>query len=132
MRHRRTLAAILAGLAVFGGVFASAATLGGISTATIGANNTTIAACDSDGVTATYTSSWDATDKRYEISAVTVAGVADTCDTQTLKVALTDSAGAQLSEGTLSLPNSVATSFDVSLSGSVAATSASGVHVIIA
>lgn len=132
MRRKRILTAMLAGLVVFGSVFAFAATLGGISTATIGANNSAVAACDTDGVTATYTSAWDATDKRYEISSATVSGVADTCDGQTMKVALTDSAGAQLSEGSLSIPTSGATSFNVSLAASVAATSASGVHVIIA
>lgn len=132
MRSNRIFIAILAGLVVFGGVFAFAATLGGISTATIGANNSAVTACDTDGVTATYTSAWDATDKRYEISSATVSGVADTCDGQTMKVALTDSAGDQLSEGTLSIPTSGATSFNVSLGASVAATAASGVHVIIA
>lgn len=132
MRKGRILTAVLAGLVVFGGVFAFAATLGGISTATIGANNTAVAACDTDGVTATYTSAWDATDKRYEISTVTVSGVADTCDGQTMKATLTDSSGAQLSEGSLSIPTSGATSFNVSLSASVSASAASGVHVIIA
>ena len=132
MTRRRTLTAVLVGLTVFGTVFAFAATLGGITTATIGANNATVAACDSDGLTTTYTSAWDATDKRYEISQVSVTGVSDACDGQTMKVALTDAAGAQLGEGTLAIPASAATSFTVPLTTSVSATAASGVHVIIA
>lgn len=130
--NKRTLVAVLAGLSVFGGAFAFAATLGGITTASVGANNVAIAACDTDGVNTTYTSAWDATDKRYEVSQVTVSGVSDSCDGQTMKVSLTDSADAQLSEGTLAIPTSGATSFNVSLGSAVAATAASGVHVIIA
>lgn len=132
MGKRRALIAVLAGLAVFGAVSAFAATLGGISTATIGANNVAVAACDTDGISTTYTSAWDATDDRYEISQVTVSGVSDTCDGQTMKVALTDASGNQLDEGTLAIPASAATSFNVALTASVAATAASGVHVIIA
>jgi hypothetical protein len=42
---------------------------------------------------------WDATDERYEVSTVTVGGVADTCDGLTLSVTLADTGGAQIGAG---------------------------------
>ena len=130
--RKRVLIGILAGLAVFGVVFAMAASLGGITSGDVGADNTVVAACDTDGVTTNYTVGWDATDKRYEISTVTVGGVADTCDGDTLSVSLTDSSGTQIGSGSLSIPTSGATSFPVSMSTPPSANATTGVHVAIA
>ena len=113
--RRRFVISVLAGLIVFAAVFAMAASLGGITSGTVGADTTTVAACDSDGVTAAYTVAWEATDKRYEISTVTVGAVADACDSLTLSVTLTDSTGAQIRTGSLTIPTSGATSFVVSM-----------------
>ena len=77
---KRTLIAVFAGLIVFAGVFAMAASLGGITSNDVGADNTTVASCDTNGVTTSYATGWDATDKRYEITSVTVGGVNDACD----------------------------------------------------
>jgi hypothetical protein len=129
---RRFVISVLAGLVVFAAVFAMAASLGGITSGTVGADTTTVAACDSDGVTATYTVAWDATDERYEISTVTVGGVAAACDGLTLSVTLTDSGGAQIGSGTLGLPSSPATSFDVTMAPQPSANATAGIHVAIA
>lgn len=129
---KRFLIAVLAGLAVFGVVFAMAASLGGITSDKVGADNTAVAACDTDGVATSYAVAWDATDKRYEISSVTVSGVADACDGQTLSVSLTDSSGAQIGSGSLALPSSAATSFAVLLTTQPSASATTGVHVAIA
>ena len=93
-----------------------AASLGGITSNKVGADNTAIASCDTDGVTTAYATSWDTTDKRYEVTSVTVAGVNDACDGQTLSVSLTDSTGAQIGSGSLAIPTSAAVSHSVSLS----------------
>jgi hypothetical protein len=129
---RRFVISVLAGLVVFAAVFAMAASLGGITSGTVGADTTTVAACDSNGVTAAYTVAWDATDERYEISTVTVGGVADTCDGLVLSVTLADSGGAQIGSGTLTLPTSGATSFGVSMSPQPSASATTGIHVAIA
>jgi hypothetical protein len=121
----------VAAVTVFSAVLASAATLGGVTTDKIGAEDATIAACDSNGVTTSYTSSWDSTDKRYEIATVTVKGVADTCDGQTLKVTLADTTGVSLSEGTLTIPASVAVDHAVTLATPVSTESTSAVHANI-
>jgi hypothetical protein len=131
---KRTLVALVAGLAVFASTFAFAATLGGLTSGEVGANNVLVAACDTDGVSTSYSgATWDATDERYEVGSVTVSGINNACDGDVLKVTLADSGGAQLSEGTLNpIPTDGAvTSYAVSLSAAVAATSVENVHVVI-
>jgi uncharacterized membrane-anchored protein len=129
---KRTGIAVLAALLVFGGVLAMAASLGGITSTKVGADNTALASCDTDGVNTSYTTAWDGTDDRYEISTVTVSGVADACDGQTLSVSLTDSTSNQIGSGSIAIPTSAATSFDVSLSTAASAKDSTGVHVLIA
>ena len=128
---RRMIIAALAGVTVFGSVFAMAASLGGVSSSKIGADNVAVGSCDSDGVSTSYRSAWDATDKRYEISAVTVSGVNDACDGQTLSVSLTDASGGQIGTGNAAIPSSASTSFSVSLGTAASAKLAEGVHVLI-
>jgi hypothetical protein len=122
---------LLAVVTVFGAVFAMAASLGGISSANLGADDAVVASCDTDGVGTTYTSGWDSTDDRYETSAVTVAGVADTCDGRTMKVTLIDSSNDSLGEGTLTIPTSVATSHSVTMSPAPSSEAVTGVHITI-
>lgn len=129
--RKRVLISILAGLIVFAGVLAMAASLGGITSTTVGADNTVVASCDTNGVTTSYATGWDATDERYEITSVTVGGVNDACDGQTLSVSLTDSTGAQIGSGSLSIPTSVATSHTVTMSPAPSAKLTEGVHVLI-
>ena len=87
--------------------------------------------CDTNGVTTTYASGWDTTDKRYEVTAVTVGAVADACDGQTMSVTLTDSTGASIGTGSLSIPTSVAVSHAVSISAPPSSKLVTGVHVTI-
>jgi hypothetical protein len=130
---KRTIAGILAGLTVFGAVFAMAASLGGITSGSVGADDAVVASCDTDGVSTTYASSWDATDKRYEVTSVTVAGIDNNCDAKTLSVSLTDASGAQIGSGSVAIPtNLLATDATVTLSSAASAKLTEGVHVAIA
>jgi hypothetical protein len=129
--RKRTILALLASLAVFGSLYAMAASLGGITSNKVGADSAVVASCDTDGVTTSYTTSWDSTNKRYSISSVTVGGVADTCDGETLSVSLKDTSGTQLGSGSLAIPSSVATSFSVSMSPTPSAKLTEGVDVLI-
>jgi len=133
IRHmkKRILISIVIALVVFAGVLAMAASLGGITSSTVGADDTVVASCDTDGVTAGYTTAWDVTDERYEITAVTIGGVSDTCDSQTMAVSLTDSTGAQIGTGNLLIPSSAATSHSVTLSTAPSAELTVGLHVVI-
>ena len=129
--RKRVLVSILAGLVVFAGVFAMAASLGGITSNKVGADNTVVASCDTDGVSTSYATGWDATDKRYEVTSVTVGGVNDACDGQTLSVSLTDSTGAQIGSGSVAIPTSAVTSHTVTMSTAPSAKLTEGVHVLI-
>ncbi len=130
--NKRMLFATLVALACFGSVYAMASSLGGVTSTNVGADNTAVASCDTGGVASAYTTAWDATDKRYEVTVVTISGVADTCDGQTLSVSLTDSTGAQIGSGSTAIPTSVATSFAVTLTTASSAKLTENIHVLIA
>ena len=131
---RNILIKLLAALTVGGLVFAMAATLS-VSSGGVGAGDTTVASCDTDGVSTAYTTAWDATDKRYEITTVTVGGLADACDDKTIKVSLTDSTGASIGAGTAAniTVDSILTDTTeaVTLTTAPSAARTTGVHVTI-
>ena len=87
---RRRMLAVAAGLATFSVIGAFAATLGGLSSDQLGADATLVASCDTDGVGLDYTTVYDATDDRYEVSSVTVTGIAAACAGQSLSVTISD------------------------------------------
>ena len=127
---KRTLIAVLAGVAVFGGTFAFAASLGTITTGSVGASAAVVASCDTDGITTSYSSpAWSASNKRYEVSSVNVTSINTACNGSTIKVTLKDSAGVQLGEASGTVAAGAAS---LTLSGGVAASSVSGVDVVIA
>jgi hypothetical protein len=121
----------LAALTAFGAVMAMAASLGGVSPDALGAEDATVAACDTNGIATSFSSAWDATDERYETSTVTIEGVSDSCDGQTIKVTVTDSTGQSLSEGTLAIPTNATVDHVVTLASGVATEDATSVHVNI-
>jgi hypothetical protein len=130
---RRTIAGIVAGLTVFGAVFASAASLGGITSGNVGADNAAVTSCDTDGVTTAYATSWDATDDRYEVTSVTVTGIANACDGKTLSVSLTDVSSNQIGSGTVTVPtDALGFQASVTLSPAASAQLTVGVHASIA
>jgi hypothetical protein len=130
--RKRMILALLGSVAVFGSLYGMAASLGGISSGNVGADSAVVASCDTNGISTAYGTAWSATDKRYAITSVTVSGVADTCDGETLSVSLTDSTGAQIGAGTLAIPVSVATSHTVTMSTPPSAQATTGVNVLIA
>lgn len=128
---KRFIIALLLTVTVFATVFGLAATLN-VSPDTLGAGNNSVGSCDTDGVSSAYANSWDATDKRFEVTSVTVNGIADACDGNTMKVALTDSANVSLADGSVTVPTGAGTSATVSaLSANPAASSVSNIHVVI-
>lgn len=103
---KRSITAILAGGAVFGATVAFAATLT-VDGNNLGAGADTdgISSCDTDGIFVDYAVAWDGTDKRYEVSSITAYGVAAACDGETLKVTLTGTGGASVTEVTTAVDN---------------------------
>lgn len=103
MRRTRLLAAIIAGVTVFATVFAVAASLT-VTSSTLGAGTGTVASCDTDGVSTSYTVAYTAAAGGYTIGNVSVDGIATTgCDGKTLKVTLVGSGDASLAEQTVTL-----------------------------
>jgi hypothetical protein len=130
MKKRLFISALVL-LTVFVSVFGFAATLG-VSPNDLGAGNSAVGSCDTNGVSTSYANAWDATDKRYEVSSVTINGIADTCDGKNLKAALTDASNDLLGDGSVVVPTGVGTTATVSsLSASPAASAVENVHVVI-
>jgi hypothetical protein len=90
---KRTLIAIAAGIAVTGGVFASAASLGGVESTSLGSSATVVASCDTDGVTLDYTTAYDSASGTYLVDTVTVDGISDTCKGESIEVSLKNADG---------------------------------------
>ena len=134
MSKKRVLAGLLAGTLAFSVVVGMAASLGGITSSGLGADDAVVAACDTNGVTTTYTTSYSTSGTAgYHVGNVVVGGIADTCDGDNLSVSLTGSAGASLGEQTMTVPTGAGTSATVSFAASnVLAESVTGVHVVIA
>jgi hypothetical protein len=90
---KRTLIALVAGLVVFGGVIASASSLGGVSSRALGSGASVVASCDTDGVALAYTTAFDVASGTYRVSAVTVSGISAACSGQQIEVGLRNTAG---------------------------------------
>jgi hypothetical protein len=99
-RRPRRGAVVLLGIGAFGLAAASAASLGGLTTGSLGADNAAVASCDTNGVTLAYgTPAYDAATGVYKISTATVGGIAAGCIGKTVYVTLADSTGASLGGG---------------------------------
>jgi hypothetical protein len=103
--RRRKALAIIAGLGIIGGLTAaSAASLGGITANNLGADVTTVASCDTDGVSVSFgTPVYNATSGAYDAGAVTVYSIDALCAGQSLSVTLKGATGA-LGNATIGLP----------------------------
>ncbi|HWI06721.1 MAG TPA: hypothetical protein VNT54_04320 [Solirubrobacteraceae bacterium] len=133
MRNRRTVLALLGGILAFALIAGAAASLGGITSGDLGADDGIVASCDTNGVTTSYTSAYSATGTAgYKVDDVTVGGISDNCDGQTMTVTLSGASDAELGTVTQAVP--VAAAFtnvlDFSSQG-VLSEAVTGVHVVI-
>lgn len=90
---KRTLIALAAGIAVTGGVFASAASLGGVQSTSLGSSATVVASCDTDGVALDYSTAYNAESGTYVVNSVTVDNINDACKGQVIEVSLENDKG---------------------------------------
>ncbi|MEA1902510.1 MAG: hypothetical protein U9N56_03180 [Actinomycetota bacterium] len=114
---RKKLTAVILAVLVFSLIAASAASLGGINTADLGADSTIVASCDTaDGVDVDYTFSYDTTlDPGYfAVSAVVVSSVDATCDGYNIYVEI-GSAAANLDSGSTTVLTGGTTSVPMTL-----------------
>ena len=111
----RIVLAGAAGIVAVGAVSASAASLGGITSAEVGVDNAVVASCDSNGIVVDYTVDYVPATTTYNIDTVDLSGVATACDTLEYSLTLSGAAGASLGDdtGTVDLTGD-AMSIDVS------------------
>lgn len=126
---RRILIGAASAAAVYAVTVALAASLGGVTTVDLGADGSAVASCDTDGVSTDYSIGF--TSGSYKVDTVTVSGIADACDGQTLYVTLADSSGNVLVSETASIPSDANTSVGVSLSSLPLVSSVANVHAAI-
>jgi hypothetical protein len=100
--RRPKAVAVLAGLGVTAGLTAaSAASLGGVTAQSLGADVQTVASCDTDGVAVAYSNAYDTATGRYLTNGVTVSGIAPLCVGKNISVTLKNATSASLGAGTI-------------------------------
>ena len=123
-RSRKSLAVALAIVGVAGLSMASAAQLN-VTSDTVAAGTSVVAACDSDGVSVAYTTAFSA--GSYQVTGVTISGIAAGCNGRTLDFTLTNVSNTSIGTGTATVAG---TSVTVgSLTASAAALT--GIAVVI-
>jgi len=129
MRSRRTLLAVLGGIAAFAIVIGSAATLGGLGTDDLGSDDSVVAACDSNGVTTAYTNVYNTTTTAsYKVDKVTVSGMDALCTGQFMTITLSGALGASLEEVTKTVTG---VSDVVEFGDAIASEDVTGLHIVI-
>lgn len=119
------------GVAAFAASFASAASLGGVTPDTLGANSAAVSSCDADGITVDWTSVYvDATTDGYMLDKVDLGGIAAACAGKAYSVTLTGTAGAVLGTVTGSLAAVASPTEAVEFSNDKLAENVLGVHVV--
>ena len=126
---KRVLVAVFVGLVTFGAVFGAAASLN-LTTDSLGAATTTVAACQAGVLDATYTSTYSATAPGYTVGTVTVNGLAATCYSLAYKITLSGAGNASLGEATGTTPAS-GTSFSATFAPAVGAAAVTGISMVI-
>ena len=133
LNKKRLIVALLLATLAFAAMVGSAASLGGITNGNLGADDTVVASCDTNGVTLAYTYAYNTTGTAgYKVATVTVGGIADTCDGQAIGVTLTNSANASLESVSSTVPTGVGTSVTLNLASTTLAEAVTSAHVVIA
>ena len=127
-RRRRVVITAVVAATVFGGVYGLAASLG-LTSDSLGAAQTVVAACQATSMNATYTPAYSSTVPGYTVSTVTITGLTSTCYSKAYRVTLSGAANASLGEATGTTP-ATGNSFAVTFSA-VSAASITGVAVVI-
>ena len=126
---KRILTTLVAGAMTFSVVYGLAASLN-LTTDSLGAATTTVAACQTTALNATYTSAYSTTVPGYTTGTVTITGLAATCLTKAYRVTLSGAAAASLGEATGTTPAS-GTSFVATFTPAPAASAITGINVVI-
>ena len=127
---KRALIALAVAATVFGGIYGLAASLN-VTSSTLGAGTSVVAACQTDAINVTYVPTYDATATAgYDATTVTLNGlVTATCGGKDYKVTLTGASDALLAEEDGTVPATGTT--EAITFTNVSAAAVTGVHVTI-
>ncbi len=89
-----------AGVCALFAVASASASMLPFASAAVGAGDGATAVCDPDGVTVTYTNSFDTSAADYRTSAATIAGIATTCTGQALSLTIANASGSPIWQAT--------------------------------
>ncbi len=131
MSSRKKIIAVIAGVAVFAAVSASAATLGGLETNDLGANSNTVKAQITAGVKVSWTTAYDATLGGYKVTGATLAPVSTGTIPTTASVAITLKGASGVALGELTSSNGGSTWTVTPVGASIAANAVLGASVVI-
>ena len=135
--HKIALSGGIALLAGGGIVAASAATLGGITSKSVGSDDVAVGSCDTTGVSVSYTYVYNAaaSHQHYDVATAIVGGIASTaCDGKDISVTLTGASGVLLDTSTPATVPAGASGVavaTVSFAGNPSAEDVQGVSVVI-
>ncbi len=128
--RRSVLTAAVAGVAVTGIVGAAAATLGGLTGGTLGADDAVVAACDTDGIAVAYTTAYNATAQTYQVSAVNFTTVNAACTGKAASVTLRNGA-TNLGTTNVATITVTTSAFSIPLAAPVSANQVTGISLVI-
>jgi anti-sigma-K factor RskA len=128
-RWRRYAIAATAAFAVLAATLGLAASLN-LTTDTLGAGQSVVAACQTGTLNVVYTPSYSTTSGKYVVGTVTVNGLQSGCYGKSFRVSLFGSGNTSLGEATGTTPTT-GSSFTATFSPAVDAASVTGVALVI-
>lgn len=128
---RKSALVVLASISIAGLAGASAASFGGVTSGSIGSDSAIVAACDTDGMNVSYTTSFNTTAQRYDITAVNFSGVNPACNGKNATVTLTNNTTGVLNTTNANPIAVPGTSFSVTLGSAVDAAALDNLSLVI-
>ena len=126
---KRLFLALLFGSCAYAIAFASAATIGTVTDAGVGAGNTVIASCDTDGVNTAYGYAYSASTPGYNVTSVSVTNINAACNDKNISVTVAKSDGSTPATGASTVASGAAN--DIAVSPAITAANAGAVYVVI-
>ena len=126
---KRLLLAVLFGTLVYTIALASAATIGTVTDSGVGAGNTVVASCDTDGVNTAYTTAYSAATPGYNVTAVSVTSINTACNGKAISVTVAKSDGSTPATGNSTVASGAAN--NIAVTPAIPAGNAGQVYVVI-
>ena len=127
---KRAAIALLGGVSIAGIAGASAATLGTLTSTSLGSGDSVVAACDTNGMGITYSTAYSASAQKYQVTAVNFTGVDPACNAKAASVSLRNGT-TELQTTSVPSITVASTSFSITLGTAVEASLVNGTSLII-